>query len=47
MLIYNLFKKNFKNKKENIIFFENVEYNYSDILKLIDLAEILTKLLRL
>ena len=39
MLIYNLFKKNFKNKKDKIIFFENSQYDYSDILKLVDLAE--------
>lgn len=39
MLIYNLFKKNFKNRKDKIIIFENSEYDYQDILELIDLAE--------
>ena len=39
MLIYNLFKKNFKNRKDKIIIFENSEYGYEDILELIDLAE--------
>ena len=39
MLIYNLFKKKISNRKDKIIIFENSEYNYQDILELIDLAE--------
>ncbi|OUU51687.1 MAG: hypothetical protein CBC25_04825 [Pelagibacteraceae bacterium TMED65] len=39
MLIYNLFKKRFKNNKDKIIFFENSEYDYLELLKLVNLAE--------